>query len=162
MQGKEIIVRYIQDAEAAERNFEDALASFAKSGDQPEVQRVFSQMSQKARTQHERLRARLQALGGEPSTMKSLLAHMLSFTPTTAQVGHHPAEKNVQHLMITYSAAAAEMAMYESLATTAGEAGDAETEKLARQLQEEERDDHRQAWSLLQRSARDAFEQATQ
>jgi len=162
MQGREILIRYIQDAEAAERNFEDALASFAGMGDQPEVKQALSRMSEKARTQHERLRARLEALGGSPSTMKSVLAHMLAFTPTSAQMGHHPAEKNTQHLMITYSAAAAEMAMYESLATAANEAGDSETERLARQLQSEERDDHEQAWSLLQQSARNAFQQVTQ
>jgi len=162
MQGKDIIIRYIQDAEAAERNFEDALASFAKAGDEPDLKGLFSQMSEMARTQHERLRARLETLGGEPSTMKSVLAHMLAFTPTSAQMGHHPAEKNTQHLMITYSAAAAEMAMYESLATAASAAGDTETERLARQLQAEERQDHEQAWSALQRTARDAFQQVTQ
>jgi len=159
MIGKDIIIRYVQDAEAAERNFEDALASFGEAGNQPEVQRLFSHMSQKARTQHQRLRARLEDLGGEPSTMKSILAHMLAFTPTSAQMGHHPAEKNTQHLMIVYSAAAAEMAMYESLANAASAAGDSETERLARQLQSEEREDHEQAWSFLQQSARDAFQQ---
>ena len=147
------LISYLEDVEAAERNFEDALASFSKAGDQPEVQSMMSMMSAKARTQHERLESRLRALGGSPSTMKSILAHMLAFTPVTAQTGHTPGEKSTQHLMITYSAAAAEMAMYESLAAAARAANDAETERLARQLQAEEKEDHHLAWDRLASSA---------
>jgi ferritin-like metal-binding protein YciE len=151
--GRNPIISYLEDVEAAERNFEDALASFSKAGDQPQVQSLMSMMSAKARTQHERLEARLRALGGAPSTMKSMLAHMLAFTPVSAQTGHTPGEKSTQHLMITYSAAAAEMAMYESLAAAANAANDAETERLARELQTEEKEDHHLAWDHLAGSA---------
>jgi ferritin-like metal-binding protein YciE len=58
--------------------------------------------------------------------------------------------------MITYAAAAAEMAMYESLATVAAEAGDQETVTLARRLQVEEKEDHRLAWGRLDQSARES------
>jgi ferritin-like metal-binding protein YciE len=140
-----VIERYLEDAEAAERNFEDALASFSKTGDQPEVQSLLGTMSMKARTQHERLEMRLKSLGGSRSAAKSILAHFLGFSPVSAQLGHLPSEKNTQHLMITYSAAAPEMAMYEALAAVSAEAGDRETERLARELQSEEKEDHRLA-----------------
>ncbi|MBV8817439.1 MAG: DUF892 family protein [Acidobacteriaceae bacterium] len=149
-----VIIRYLEDVEAAERNFEDALASFSKMGEQPEVQSLMSMMSSKARTQHQRLQARLEALGGSPSTMKSMLAHMLAFTPVSAQMTHDDSEKSSQHLMITYAAASAEMAMYESLAASATRAGDQQTAQLARQLQTEEQEDHRLAWERLAQSAR--------
>jgi len=144
----------VEDAEAAERNFEDALAGFSKAGEQTSVQSLFSMMSNKARTQHERLRQRLESMGGTPSSSKSTLAHLLAFTPLSAQLGHNESEKNTQHLMVVYSAAAAEMAMYEALATVARIAGDMETETLARQLQSEEKEDHRLAWEQLPPSAR--------
>jgi ferritin-like metal-binding protein YciE len=111
-------------------------------------------MSSKARTQHERLQRRLEELGGSPSTSKRALAHLLAFTPLSAQLGHDESEKNTQHLMITYSAAAAEMAMYEALAAVAAAAGDTETAALARELQAEEKEDHRLAWERLSQSAR--------
>jgi len=149
-----VVRRYVEDAEAAERNFEDALAGFSKSGEQTSVQSLLAMMSNKARTQHERLERRLEKLGGSRSTSKSALAHILAFTPLTAQLGHDDAEKNTQHLMITYSAAAAEMAMYEALATVATAAGDVETAALARELQAEEKEDHRLAWEQLPQSAR--------
>lgn len=158
--GKITLVRYLQDAEAAERNFEDALSSFSKTGDQPEVQNLLAMMSRKAKTQHERLERRLTSLGGKISTAKSILAHMLAFTPVSAQLGHTAAEKNTQHLMIVYAAAAAEMGMYESLAAAAKTAGDEETLQLARQLQAEEKEDHTLAWEHLARTARNATTQA--
>ncbi len=162
MTPKEVIISYVQDAEAAERNFEDALASFAKVGEQNEVKRLFAVASDKAKTQHERLEARLRALGGSPSTMKSILAHLLTFTPPVAQMGHDPQEKNTQNLMMVIAAASAEMAMYESLASVAAAAGDTETEQLARQLQKEEHDDYEDSWKLLKSSALASFQTVLQ
>ena len=138
MTQQEVLIKYLEDTEAAERNFEDALAAFAKAGEQSDVKQLFAAASSRARTQHERLEARLRALGGSPSKAKSMLAHFLAFTPTIAQIGHEGAEKNTQHLIMVIAAAAAEMAMYESLAAAAAVAGDVETERLARQLQSEE------------------------
>lgn len=157
MHGHETIVRYLQDTEAAERNFEDALAAFSKMGEQSAVQKAFANMSRVARTQHERLHARLKALGADASSAKSLLAHALAFAPTVLQLGQSAREKNTQHLIIVVAAAAAETAMYEALATAAKAAGDPETENLARELQTEEREDYRTATGLLRQSALDAF-----
>jgi ferritin-like metal-binding protein YciE len=157
MQGKEVIIRYLEDAEAAERNFEDALAHFSATGEQLEVKNLFESASRKAKTRHERLEVRLHALGGSPSQAKSLLAHLLAFTPTIAQIGHEGAEQNTQHLIVVVAAAAAEMAMYESLACAAAAAGDDATEQLG-QLQTEEHEDYELAWKLLGPSAMAAFQ----
>ncbi len=97
MHGHETLVRYLQDTEAAERNFEDALASFSKMGEQSSVQNALANMSRIARTQHERLQARLRALGADASTGKSALAHALSFAPTLVQMSQTAGEKNTQH-----------------------------------------------------------------
>jgi len=158
--GQETIVRYLQDAEAAERTFEDALAALSETGDQPEVQTALAAMSQKARTQYERLGARLDTLGASRSTTKSALAHVLGFVPRLAQLGETEQQKSTQNLMITIAAAAAESAMYEALASAAAAAGDPATEQLARQLQDEERLDYQQAATLLRQSAVQAFERA--
>jgi ferritin-like metal-binding protein YciE len=160
MHGQETLIRYLQDAEAAERIFEDALAAFSKMGDQKAVQNALANMSRTARTQHERLQARLEALGADASTTTSALAHALAFAPTAVQIGQAEGEKNTQHLVITIGAAAAEMAMYEALATAASAAGDAATERLARELQQEERQDYQAAATLLRQSALDSFQRS--
>ncbi len=158
---REYITRHLENVIAAERNFEDVLSRFSSEGEQEDVKRMFSQLSAKARTQHQRLEGRLRELGGAPSTLKSAVAHVLAATPLIAQAGQTPQEKNTQHLIITYAAAGAEMAMYEALAMVARTAGDFATEQLARQLQREEKEDHSIVWGMLGSSVSRSFEQAT-
>lgn len=155
---QEKINQYLEDTIGAERNFEKALSTFASAGEQTNVQQLMSSASARAKTQHERLETLLKSRGGSPSEGKTLLAETLAFTPLSAQIGQGAAEKNTQHLLVTVGAAAAEMAMYESLATAGEEGGSAEVVALARTLQAEERDDHKQVWSILKQSAADAFE----
>ena len=152
------INQYLKDTIAAERNFENALATFGKAGEQTPVQSMLSAASAKAKTQHERLEALLAKRGGTPSEGKTLLAEMLAFTPLSAQIGQGAAEKNTQHLMVTFAAAAAEMAMYESLATAASVGNSEDVVSLARTLQKEERDDYDQVWGVLRASAADSFQ----
>jgi ferritin-like metal-binding protein YciE len=156
IQGK--INQYLEDTIGAERNFEKALSTFGDAGEQTSVQRLLSSASAKAKTQHERLESLLESRGGSPSAGKTILAETLAFTPLSAQIGQGAAEKNTQHLMVTFAAAAAEMAMYESLATAGAEGGAEDVVSLARTLQGEERDDYDQVWSILARSAVDSFQ----
>jgi len=149
--------RYLEDTIAAERNFENALRAFGDAGVQEPVKQLLSSFSDKARTQHERLTALLESRGGSPSGAKTLLAQLLAFTPLSAQIGQGAAEKNTQHLMITFAAAAAEMAMYESLASAAKAARADDIAELAQTLQKEEREDYDQVWALLTGSAAGSF-----
>jgi ferritin-like metal-binding protein YciE len=158
---KDTLRAYLEDVIAAERNFEDVLTTFSKAGEQKAVQELFARFARNAKTQHERLEARLKTLGGSPSTARSFLAHMLGYAPSVAQIGHEAQEKNTQHLIMVVAAAAAEMAMYEALSIAAAEAGDAETEQLARTLQAEERQDYEDTWQLLPSSARESFRKVT-
>lgn len=151
---------YLEDAIAAEQNFEDALHAFGESGAQEPVQALLSRAGDKARTQHERLTALLKQRGGSPSAAKSALAHLLAFSPLSAQAGHEPGEKNTQHLIVTYGAAGAERAMYRALYEASTEAGEAGVATLARQLESEETDDAEQVWALLRTSARNSFREA--
>lgn len=156
--GQDRINRYLQDVIGAERNFESALRTFSEAGEQSEVQTLMRNASARARTQHERLEALLSRRGGSPSSAKTMLAELLAFTPLSAQVGQSAAEKNTQHLIVTFGAAAAETAMYESLASVSEAEQATDVVSLARTLQEEERDDARQVWEVLDSSARDAYQ----
>src|SRR5690349_2631177 len=99
----DVIRRYLADAIAAEKNFEDQLRASAKDTDQGPVQQLFAQHADETKRQHQRLTARLEALGGSPSGMKSFLAHLFGFAPKTAQIGHDEAEKGSQDLMAAYA-----------------------------------------------------------
>jgi ferritin-like metal-binding protein YciE len=78
---KDTLRAYLEDVIAAERNFEDVLTTFSKAGEQKAVQELFARFARNAKTQHERLEARLKTLGGSPSTARSFLAHMLGYAP---------------------------------------------------------------------------------
>lgn len=153
----DVIKAYLQDAIAAERNFETQLRQFAREGENELVRRMFLQHADETRLQHERLYARLKAIGGSPSTMKSILAHLLGAAPRAGQLFHDESERVVQNLLIAYSVENSEVAMYEALATVAGAAGDSETEELARSIQVQERQAADKVWSQIANTARTAF-----
>ena len=78
-----------------------------------------------------------------------------------AQLGHDEAEKGTQDLIMAYAVEHSEIAMYEALAVAASAAGDTETERLAREIQQEERRAAEKVWALISPSARDSFLKVT-
>jgi ferritin-like metal-binding protein YciE len=154
---KELLRAYLEDAIAAERTFETQLREFAKEGDDATAQAMFSRHADETRVQYDRLQARLNALGGSVSGFKTMLAHIFGMLPKTAQIGHFKEERTAQNLMIAYTVECSEMAMYESLATVAGQAGDVETEQLARTIQQEEKETAEKIWAHLPVAARVAY-----
>ena len=135
----DLVRRYVEDAIAAEKSFEAQLRGFATDGDDDEVKAAFAAHAEETRIQHERLAARLIELGGNTSTAKSILAHVLAQAPKAAQAGHIQEERTVQNLIMAYSVEASECSMYEALAALAAAAGDVTTAALAREIQQEEK-----------------------
>jgi ferritin-like metal-binding protein YciE len=154
---QEIIQRYLQDALAAERSFETQLETFSREGDDEEVQQAFSTHARETSLQARRLEARLQELGGSVSTAKSLLAHLFGMSPKAAQLTHTAEERLAQNLVIAYAIEASECAMYEALAQVAREAGDSATERLGREIQEEEVRTAQKLWSFIPSRSKIAF-----
>lgn len=153
----DVIRRYLQDAIAAEKSFETQLRTFAKETDQAPVRMVFEQHADETRRQHELLTARLEALGGSTSGVKTFFANLFGNAPKLAQIGHDEAEKGTQDLIAAFAVEHAEIAMYEAMAVAAATAGDTETERLARQIQQEEHQAAAKVWELIGPSARDSF-----
>lgn len=157
----EVIRRYLEDAIAAEKSFESQLRTFAQDSEQEPVRMLFEQHADETRLQHQRLTARLEALGGSPSGIKSFLANLFGLSPKAAQIGHDEAEKGAQNLMAAFAVENSEIAMYEALATAAGAAGDYETERLARDIQQEERRTAALVWDYIAPTARQSFAKVT-
>src|SRR3954469_16407079 len=154
---QDLIRAYLQDAIAAEKNFETQLRAFAQEGDDPVAQAMFAAHADETRLQYSKLEARLEAIGGRSSAIKTMLAHMIGMMPKAAQIGHEKEERTVQNLMMAYTVENAEVAMYESLATVAQAAGDFGTEQLARTIQQEERETAEKVWRHLPVATREAF-----
>ena len=152
-----VIRRYLEDAIAAEKTFEDQLRGFAKEGSSEQVHRVFLQHADETHDQCERLTRRLDELGGSPSEAKSFLAHLFGVAPKIAQVGHDTVDRVTQNLMIAYAVENSEIAMYESLIAVAQAAGDDETALLARDIQQQEIEAADKVWRLISPWAQTSF-----
>ena len=157
----DVIKRYLEDAIAAEKSFETQLQGFANEGDDAVAKAAFHQHALETKNQYEQLTARLEALGGSTSGVKSFLAHVFGLSPKTAQIGHEKEERTTQNLMIAFAVENSEIAMYESLATVAEAAGDTQTATLARQIQAEEKRTADKVWSLIPSAAVSAFHRIT-
>jgi ferritin-like metal-binding protein YciE len=153
----DVIRRYLDDAIAAEKSFETQLRGFAQEGDDEEVQAAFRAHADQTRVQYERLTQRLETLGGSPSTAKSLFAHLFALTPKAVQLGHSPAERLAQNLIVAFAAEKSECAMYEALASVAAAAGDESTEKLVREIQAEESEAADKIWRFIPTRSKIAF-----
>ena len=157
----DVIKRYLVDAIAAERSFETQLEGFAKEGDNNAAKSLFQQHAMETKRQYERLTARLEALGGSPSTAKSFLAHVFGMTPKAASLGHEEEERVTQNLIAAFAVENSEVAMYESLINSAEAAGDTQTASLAREIQAEERATAEKVFRLIPSAAQDGFRRVT-
>jgi ferritin-like metal-binding protein YciE len=153
----DVVRRYLEDAIAAEKSFETQLDGFARQGDDEEVEAAFAIHAGETRRQYNRLIARLEQLGGSPSTAKSFLAHLFGLGPKSAQVGHALEERTVQNLVTAFTVENSECAMYEALAAAAEAAGDTATETLAREIQAEEKQTAEKIWRFIASRAKIAF-----
>ncbi|MGI8958828.1 MAG: DUF892 family protein [Bryobacteraceae bacterium] len=152
-----IMRRYLEDAIASEKSFETQLQGFAREGDDEEVNAMFAIHAAETRRQYDRLTARLEELGGSPSTAKSFLAHIFGLAPKSAQVGHAPEERTTQNLIMAFTVENSECAMYEALAAASEAAGDTATETLAREIQAEEKQTAEKIWRFIPSRAKIAF-----
>jgi len=158
----EIIRSYLQDAIAAEEHQENHLRDFAADARQePAVQELLVRHAGETRRQAAWLKMRLETLHGSPSGVKSLRAQLTWLGPKLGLLGHDPVERVAQNLMAAYTVECGEVVMYEALAVAAATAGDTETERLARGIQEEERRMAERLWSLIQPGVREAFVRLT-
>jgi ferritin-like metal-binding protein YciE len=153
----DVVRRYLEDAIAAEKSFETQLDGFARQGDDEEVEAAFAIHAGETRRQYNRLIARLEQLGGSPSTAKSFLAHLFGLGPKSAQVGHALEERTVQNLVTAFTVENSECAMYEALAAAAEAAGDTATETLAREIQAEEKQTAEKIWRFIASRVKIAF-----
>lgn len=154
---EEVLQRYLQDAIAAERSFATQLEAFSREGDDADVQDAFAAHARETKLHGDRLAARLQQLGASASTAKGWLAHLFGMSPKAVQLTHTPEERLAQNLVMAYAIESSECAMYEALANVARAAGDGLTERLAREIQEEEQRAAERIWSFIPSRAKIAF-----
>jgi ferritin-like metal-binding protein YciE len=154
---KERIVRYLQDAHAAETGIDDVLAGFINDTDDPSIKAVFEEHRAVTKTQAQRLEQRLTALGEKPSGGKGFLNMIMAKMSELMHGAHDEYDKNTQNLIKAYATEHLERGMYESLIAYATAVGDTETAQLGREIQKEEEQTGERLFPLIQQYAKTAL-----
>jgi ferritin-like metal-binding protein YciE len=154
---------YLEDAVATERSLESTLRLFAEADVPREVETLASRLAARAHSQHDRLSHLLKIRGGSSmlssarTEAKTFLGGVLAFAPRAALSGGREPERSINQLSMAFAANAAGMAMYESLAAAAAEAGESEVLSLASTLRTEEHISYKEVWAVLREYAATAL-----
>jgi ferritin-like metal-binding protein YciE len=133
----EQLTKYLTDAHSIEEQALPQMERAKEIAGDPELSRIFAEHLVETRLHEELVAGRLQARGASPATLKDLagkltgigFALFAKFQPDTPG-------KLVTH---AYSYEHMELAAYDLLARVADRAGDAETARVARRIEEQER-----------------------
>jgi ferritin-like metal-binding protein YciE len=132
------ITRYLDDAISVESSGITGLKDMISEATDPQDAAMFQQHLTETERQKERLETRLQALGGSSNKLKDVMNKIGMAATDLLHGGKDAGDKATRNLIQAYSLENLEIAMYESLAAAASEAGDTETASLAKEIQAEE------------------------
>lgn len=136
---QEKLVRYIQDAHAAEVGITKVLEDFIDEIDDQNIRSAFQEHLTVTESQADRLAQRLQSLGAKPSDGKGIVNTLLAKIGDLMHASHDEYDKKTQDLIKAYATEHLEIGMYTSLAAYANAIGDHETARLAEQIMQEEK-----------------------
>ncbi|MEA2553042.1 MAG: hypothetical protein QOJ65_1218 [Fimbriimonadaceae bacterium] len=132
------LIRYLQDAHAAEVGIKKTLEGFVDDTNDPNIRSIFQEHIVVTQSQADRLEQRLRALNEAPSGSKGFFNSLLAKMGEIMHGAHDEYDKNTQNLIKAYATEHLERGMYEAMAAYAQSIGDMETATLARQIQMEE------------------------
>jgi ferritin-like metal-binding protein YciE len=151
------LIRYIQDAHAAEVGIANMLEEAINGANNLQVKTTLQEHLDVTRVQAQRLEARLHALGGETSGGKGFLNSLMGKVSDLLNIGHDDYDKTTQDLIKGFATEHLEIGMYTSLEAFATAMGDTETASLARQLIQEEKDAADKVYPLIALVAQDTY-----
>ncbi len=157
---RERLIRYLQDAHAAETGIADALEGFASDCDDPDIQDIYKDHLLLTISQARRLEDRLRLLDAAPSSTKGFLNSIMAKASEFVQPARDDYDRNTQNLIKAYATEHLEMAMYASLYAFATAVGDTDTANLAREIQQEEVATADKLFPLIEQYAMSAWSEA--
>jgi ferritin-like metal-binding protein YciE len=152
-----VVIRYLQNAVAAEKALESQLTAFADHQSDDVLKQLFRQRALETKSHHEKLSRRLAALGSTPSNPKNLLAHIFGLGSRSATIAHTDRKHTAPDLITAFAIEHSEVAMYEAFAAIAEAASDIDTADLVRSIQHEARAAAERLWQLLPAAAIRSF-----
>jgi len=135
---KDRIIRYLQDAHAAEDGALSSLKDIAAEATNTDFKAAVEEHITVTQSQADRLATRIAALGGEKAHGKSLLNSIIAKGSGLLNVFHDQEDKQTQDAIKLYALENFEVATYTSLKAFSDSVGDFETAQLADTILAEE------------------------
>ena len=158
---KEQLLRYLNDAHAAEVGGLASLKDLATSTTDSDVRQVVTEHIAVTQSQIDRLEARIQSLGGDKSEGKGLLNTIIGKGSDLLNIFHSHEDKQTQDVIKAYSLEHFEVGMYTSLEAYADAIGDTETARLATSIIGEEQMAAERLGRLISQVATSALKNST-
>jgi ferritin-like metal-binding protein YciE len=152
-QPRERLIRYLQDAHAAEVGIAGVLRDAIGSVNNEQARTLFNEHLVVTQNQAARLEARLNVLGGDTSGGKSLLNTIIGKVSDFMNAAHDDYDKTTQDIIKAYATEYFEMGMYASLSAYARAMGDMETASLAQEIMQEEEEAAQMLFPLIAQQA---------
>jgi ferritin-like metal-binding protein YciE len=150
---RERLVRYLQDAHAAEVGIRKMLEGFVDDTDDQNIKMMFQEHLTITRTQEDRLEQCLRKYNAEPSDSKGFFNSMMAKMSEMMHGAHDQYDKNTQNLIKAYATEHLECGMYESLAAFAQAVGDEDVVQVAQTIQQEEKQTADRIWPMISKYA---------
>jgi ferritin-like metal-binding protein YciE len=150
---QERLIRYLQDAHAAEVGVRKMLEGFVDDTDDQSIKMMFQEHLTITRTQEDRLEQCLRKYNAEPSDGKGFMNSLMAKIGDFIQGGHDQYDKNTQNLIKAYATEHLECAMYEALMTYAKGVGDQDVVQVAETIQNEEKETADRLWPMISKYA---------
>ena len=147
------LIRYLQDAHAAEVGIAQMLEGFIQEIENNDLRAIFQQHLVVTQTQAQRLEKRLSDFGQTPSQTKGFVNSLMANLGGVMQAGHDPYDKTTMDLIKAYATEHLEIGMYTALASYAQAFGDQVTASLAEEIADEERKTAETIFPYIQESA---------
>ncbi len=154
---QERLLRYLDDAHAAEVGIGDMLRSLIDRTNSMQAKTAFQEHLAVTQNQAQRLEQRLISLGGKTSGGKGILNSIMGKVSELVNAGHDDYDKTTQDLIKAYSTEYLEIGMYTSLKAYAEQLGDAETAALAERAIGEEKEAADTVFPLIAETAKAAI-----
>jgi ferritin-like metal-binding protein YciE len=135
---KERIIRYLQDAHAAEEGAISSMRSTAEEATNSNFKTALEEHISVTESQAQRLADRIKALGSDKSSGKSLVNSLIAKGSDLVNVFHDREDKQTQDAIKLFALENFEIATYTSLKAFSDAAGDYETAQLAATILAEE------------------------
>jgi hypothetical protein len=134
------ILRYLDEAHAAEHHLEKVFRGFAETSVATDKD-IFLALVDRAHSHQTVLAAAINSRGSSVSSFRTGFAEAAAFAPLHARMGKTAAEQASQHTIFAVAATSFQMGTYAALASAAAVVSERDVVKLAQPLIAEERSD---------------------